>query len=74
MSIDKGEYITATKRITYNVSEIRDSLQEIWGVENVSYEEIVNLVWDYVQEDFGMLNSGYIELINEKGENLNGTE
>lgn len=74
MSIDKGEYIVATRRVTYSVSEIRDSMLEIWGVDNISYDEIVNLVWDYVREDFGRENLDYIELVNEKGEYLHGTE
>jgi hypothetical protein len=62
--------VNAIKSISYNSAEVRDTIAELnqIPIEEVSMEEAINLIWDFIVEDFG--DSYGVVLLDENGEEL----
>lgn len=59
--------VTAQKNISYDLDYLRQSMQEANDRE-VSTEEVIQVIWDYITEDFG--DSYGVVLLDEDGEEL----
>lgn len=68
---DLPEKVNAMHIITYDVNEVRSSLAELNGIDQVDVRdyEITNLIQTWIAEDFG--NAENLIVQDENGEEVN---
>lgn len=46
-------HVRVTRTITYDLRELSDSMKELQGIEEPKYDELLDMIHEFVVEDFG---------------------